>query len=304
MSDNIVELIVWIGFGLLGAAGFAVFNVTAKWQSEGIRPIAVNSIKVWTAALMMLSISFFIVEGSLFSVPIEATGLLALSVLIASIFGDTFTLLSQNRIGVSFSYPIVATHPIVTYVITILFLGEPFLLSKFLGVVLAVIGIMLVSRDQIPNTNDMHSLPLRHLDLIGMLFAILASIFLAIGGVIIQIGVVDIDPIHANSIRMVFGSIMMLPLFTMVQKRGHGIHLSRSVYMIVLASLFGWSLGSLSWVIIIKNMGATISSVLISTSPIFALMLSIKFLDEKITWKGIVGTFITIIGVWLVILGI
>jgi len=184
------------------------------------------------------------------------------------------------------------------------FLKGRFILLKLLGIVRAVFRIVFLSRDQITDTINSHTHKLRQVDLAGILLALLAAILLATGGVIIQIGVVDIDPIYANLVRMGCGSIMMLPLFTAVQKRGQGIRAPKAAYMIALAIFFGWFLESLSWVVIIKNMGATVASVLISTSPIFALLFSVKLLDEGIRWKGIVGTLITVVGVWLVILGI
>jgi len=99
MTDDLFQAAIWTAVGLLGAAGFAMFNVAVKLQGDGIRPIAANSIKVWIAALVMLTTVALTIEGLPFLIPIEAVALLPLSVLAATVFGDTFILMSQDQSG-------------------------------------------------------------------------------------------------------------------------------------------------------------------------------------------------------------
>ncbi|MFX1491532.1 MAG: EamA family transporter, partial [Promethearchaeota archaeon] len=49
--------------------------------------------------------------------------------------------------------------------------------------------------------------------------------------------------------------------------------------------------------------GAAVTSVIAATAPIFALPFTILFLKEKVTSLIILGTLLTISGVWLVVLG-
>jgi drug/metabolite transporter (DMT)-like permease len=97
---------------------------------------------------------------------------------------------------------------------------------------------------------------------------------------------------------------MIIPIFLLGQKRGIGIISKNAARIVALASFFGWSVGSILWVITIKNMGATVASVLGSTSPLFAVGLSILVLKERVTWKSGIGTLLVVCGVWLVILGL
>ena len=63
-------------------------------------------------------------------------------------------------------------------------------------------------------------------------------------------------------------------------------------------------LGSLLYVTTIKFVGAAVTSVIGSLSPLFALPISIIFLKESITRVALIGVAVTIVGVILVILGL
>lgn len=73
--------------------------------------------------------------------------------------------------------------------------------------------------------------------------------------------------------------------------------------LVSIAGLFGYGVASLLYVASIKLVGATIGAVIGSTAPLFALPISMIYLREKVTWKGLVGTMATIIGIWLVVVG-
>ena len=74
--------------------------------------------------------------------------------------------------------------------------------------------------------------------------------------------------------------------------------------MVAVAGFFGMGLASLFYVASIKLVGATIGAVIGSTSPLFALPFSVLYLKEKITWRGVLGTIATIIGIWLVVVNV
>jgi drug/metabolite transporter (DMT)-like permease len=62
--------------------------------------------------------------------------------------------------------------------------------------------------------------------------------------------------------------------------------------------------GSLLYVSTVKFVGAAVTSVIGSLSPLFALPISIIFLKERITRVAMIGVAVTIAGVILVVLGV
>ena len=62
--------------------------------------------------------------------------------------------------------------------------------------------------------------------------------------------------------------------------------------------------GSLLYVSTVKFVGAAVTSVIGSLSPLFALPISMIFLKERITRVAMIGVAVTIAGVILVVLGV
>ena len=140
------EFTFGIVLGILGASFFAIQNVIIKWIGEDVRPVAANSIRVWISLPIVFFIAVNPFRQANFALPIETYIVLALSVFFAAGFSDVVFFQSQDRIGVSSAFAIANTYPIVTYFLAILFLGDLWIPVRFIGVVLAITGIILISR--------------------------------------------------------------------------------------------------------------------------------------------------------------
>jgi drug/metabolite transporter (DMT)-like permease len=222
-------------------------------------------------------------------------------VLFGGAFGDALYLVSQERIGVSRAFPILNTYPIITYMLALFFLDEVLDIGTITGIVLSICGVVLVSREiSVEVVEDKAPL----FDWMGLALAILSSIMFAFATVFMELGVADIDPIDANMFRMLIGSMIMVPIFSVSVRNRTRLLSRRAVKVVAIAGFFGMGLSSLLYLASIRLVGATIGAVLGSTAPLFALPFSILHLKERITWKGILGTIATIIGIWLVVIGV
>jgi drug/metabolite transporter (DMT)-like permease len=293
--------------GILGAALFGVSNVVYKSQSKEIRPIAINAFKMWIALPVMAFVVLLFLYPSGFNVPLYSIPFLAASIILGAGVGDLLYLTSQSRIGISRAFPIAMTFPVITYFFSILFLNEPLLITRLVGVVLAIIGISIISREQArQHKNNSEepdaSSPIRW-DILGLVLAILAALSWATATVILQIGLVSADPIDSNLIRILIGSLFLLPLFLIAQRRGMPIPTRRATKYVVIAGFFGMGIGSILYVNAVFITGAAVTSVIAATAPLFALPFTIIFLKEKVTPLILLGTILTICGVWLTVLG-
>jgi len=293
--------------GLLGAALFGFSNVVYKSQSNEIQPIAINTYKMWIALPVMAVLVLLLLYPTGFNVPLGAVPFLAASIIIGAGVGDLLYLTSQSRIGVSRAFPIAMTFPIITYFFSILILGEALLLTRLAGVILAILGISIITREQarqhqeIPEHAEGPSQ--RRLHLIGVLLAILAALSWASATVILQIGLVGTDPIDSNLIRILIGSLFLLPLFLIARRQGMPMPTMRATKYVVIAGFFGMGIGSILYVNAVFFTGAAVTSVIAATAPLFALPFTIVFLKERVTLLILLGTILTISGVWLVVLG-
>ncbi len=295
------EMMMGVTTGLLATSIYAVSVVVYRSQSDSIRPMAISSIKMWVALAFMTVLVVLPIRSEPFYIPQEALAYLVLSVIFGAVLGDYFYLTAQERIGVSYAFPIAMSFPIFTYLLAIAVGFEEPLLSRSAGILLTVIGVILISKEQ--GHDEDHSVK-RKIDKVGVGLALLVAIFFAIGAILLQVGVEDVSPIDGNFVRVAFGSVAFIPMFLIAKHRGMPTPPKRTVKIISVAGLLGMGLGSLLYVSTIKFVGAAVTSVLGSLSPLFALPISIVFLKERITRVAMLGVVATIAGVILVILGV
>lgn len=299
--------LIGVFMGLLGAALFGMSNVVYKSQSAEIQPIAINAFKMWIALPVICVVVLVLLIPTGFNVPITSLPFLATSIILGAGVGDLFYLTSQSRIGVSRAFPIAMTFPIITYFFSIVILFEPFLVTRFFGAILAVVGISLITIEQARQEANSTKLAENESGLrwylVGFVLAVIAAFSWATATVILQIGLVGADPLDANLIRIIIGSLFLLPIFLFARHRGMPMPTKRVSKLVLTAGFFGMGIGSILYVNAVFFTGAAITSVIAATAPLFALPFTIYFLKEKVTPLILLGTILTIGGVWLVILG-
>ncbi|UCE09952.1 MAG: DMT family transporter [Candidatus Thorarchaeota archaeon] len=295
------ELILGSMAGLVGSAVFAFSVVVYRSQSKEIRPLAISSIKMWVALPVMAFALLLPFAGNPLTVPLHTMFLLAISILFGAVIGDTIYLISQERIGVSYAFPVAMSFPIMTFAFTIFFLGEPLIVTRLVGAVIAVVGIVILSNEQSKENSSSEESGIS--DVIGIGLALLTALLYAAGTTILQVGLSDIDPFAGNFLRVAFGSIAFVPMFAVARYRGMPRPTMRATKVVAIAGFFGMGIGSLLYVTAVKYAGAAITSVLASTAPLWAVPVSVFFLKERLTRMSVVGILATVVGVFLVIMG-
>ncbi len=296
------DLILGSAIGLAGAALYGFSVVVYRSQAKEIRPVAISAIKMWVALPFMTIMTLFLPGLGAAFLPMTTILLLATSVLLGAVIGDTIYLWSQERIGVSYAFPIAMSFPIITFFMTVGFLGESLILSRLAGAVVAVIGVILISNEENRKQNE-DGTP-KKLDVLGLLGAIATAFLYATGTTILQVGIEGVDPIAGNLIRMVVGSIAFIPMVALARYSGMTLPTAGATKLVIIAGFFGMAVGSLFYVSAVALVGAAIMSVIASTAPLFAVPVSVLVLKEKVTPIVGVGILATIVGVILVVVGV
>jgi len=301
------ELIVGSLIGLLGTALYGLSVVVYRSQSDEIRPVAVSAIKMWVA-LPFTALLVFILPGidSIF-LPLTTIAVLGISVTLGAVIGDTIYLWSQERIGVSYAFPIAMSFPILTYFLTVIFLGEPPVLSRLAGAIVAVIGVILISneqnRNQEPQEDSITHQTHRRLDLWGLAAAFATAVLYAVGTILLQVGIEGVDVIGGSFVRILFGSVAFVPLYAIASQQGMLLPTKKAMIRVIIAGFFGMAVGSVLYVAAVSMVGAAIMSVLSSSAPLFAIPVSIFLLKEKVTPLALIGVALTLTGIVLVVMG-
>jgi len=280
------------------AASWAIGSVSMKKLSQKLDPFTLNAPRSAVAGIAMLLMTLCTdrVVGYSQVTPMRLFLMLA-SILIGAGIGDSLYVASFARIGVSQAFPISSTYPALTLLFGFLFLQEQVTWPLVAGLVLVLGGVILMGG----STKKLNG----HLDpkdrRTGLTFALAAALLWAVSTVLIAPGVEGLDPVMVASIRI---PALSLVLWGITIRRGTVKDLWklswREWLTIILGGLIGWGVGSVTYVTAVSALGATRSAVLTSTSPLFALPLSVLFAQEKINWLTIVGTIVTVGGIILV----
>jgi drug/metabolite transporter (DMT)-like permease len=268
------DLIIGIIIGLLSSALFAIQNVLIRGQREGVNALIANSIKMWVSLPLMLALVVIPWRNHEFLLPPAVLLPLAISVLLGGAFGDA------------------------AYLFALFLLHDVLRVSTTIGIILAICGVILVSRELAEENSEEKE---NQFDWWGLALALTSSVMFAFATIFMEIGVTNVDPIDANLFRMSIGSIAMVPIFSISYKARSKPLSKRAAKIIAVAGFFGMGFASLLYVASIKLIGATIGAVIGSTAPLFALPISIIYLKERVTWRGVFGTIATIVGIWLVV---
>lgn len=293
-------LFIGVSAGLLEAVLYAASVTVYKSQAEKIRPIAVSGIKIWITLGLMTTLVLIFYGAFPFSIPTDTVFILALTI-VGPVVADTLYIQAQDRIGVAFAFPIAYSYPIMTYLLSVAFLGDALLVTKLGGVVLAVAGIGIISYER--NKESVKEFRLQADRVIGIVLALLALLGYAVGVTLLQVGVEGVEPLPANFIRSVFGSLAFLPIYAGARAKGMAKPGRRAAGIVAVAALFGFGFGSLLYTTATKYVGATITSLLDSMAPVFGVAFAVPFLGERVTPRVILGTIMSVIGVAVVILG-
>jgi len=295
------EMLFGIGLGLFTALLWAISTNVYKSQSNEATPLAITSLKMWLALVFMSIIVVLPFRTAPFYIPLDSLLYLVASVTVGLIVGDIIYLISQQRIGVSYAFPISNIFPITTYILAIFLVGEEVVAGRFLGVGIAVAGVALISNEQ---NSEQTSRERPRKDLLGIGLAITAALCWTFGTVFLQIGVTGVDPLDATYIRILFGSAILVPVYLGARRGGMSAPTEKATKIVLLGSLLGMSLGTLFYTITVKITGAAIAALLGSTSPLFALPISMAFLRERPTYKAGIGVLLTVLGITLVVVSV
>jgi drug/metabolite transporter (DMT)-like permease len=293
------EIILGTMIGLIIAFLWAFSVSVFDSQSGKIKPIAITAFKVWLAVGVTSIVVVWQLQTEAFLMPFESLLFLVVSSTIGKVVGDTLYLAGQEKIGVAYAFPIMNTFPILTYIFAIIFLGELLLPFRFLGIILAIIGISLVTNEQSRKTK----IQMNSIDRLGIPLVSIATILYAISTIMLEIGVSEVNPIYANFIRMLTASVFFIPIFLSARYHGMPQPEWQVTKIILIGALAGTAIGSLLYVYAIKLVGATLVTVMTSLSPLFALAISIIFMKEGVSKKAGLGIILSILGVVFAIVG-
>ncbi|MGD9397314.1 MAG: DMT family transporter [Candidatus Thorarchaeota archaeon] len=284
---------------LLAMLFFGVTNVLYKKMSEDISVMDIMFTRMWVS-LPVAYIFAVIASGSItFTIPVEALFPLILSMVIGIVIGDGMYFYSQERIGVARAFPIAMSYPLLVYFLAALFLNEPIIPQRIIGAFIVVFGVIMIARaekDEKKN-NRWSEDELR----IGLILAFLVFVCWALSDVIFQFGLVGVAPAEANFYRTLAASLILVPIFLFSLRGKRSLPSRRTSLFALGTGVVGLGFSLVAYSFAVKFVGATVTSLIVASAPMFTAPLSAIYLDEDVNQRVALGTILTIIGVLMVV---
>jgi len=193
-----------------------------------------------------------------------------------------------RKIGIVFTVPIIATYPLISTSLSVIFLKESLTLFIAIGTVLIILGVILLNYRYTKNIVHLKSI----------LLVVAGTILIGISVVITKFALNSSNaPVSGLAVSFTTGIIIQILIITIL-RRWKDLKMKWEISRLFFLSgvfvfagfLFSFFAFSLGDVVIVAP--------LMSTLPLFSLLLSKIFLRkyEKVTKNAIIGTAFIVIG--------
>lgn len=266
------------------------FNVIAiKVLVTHTSPLAVQSLRIFTAGFVAVIILFFLKE--LRRINKKQLPWIILASLMGVVGHHMFLAIGLMTTTASNAGLILGLIPLVTSTFAMLFLGDRLTKFKFLGILFGITGVSFIILNKGPGLASFTT---------GDIYVLLAVITQAISFVIIKRASASIDSRLLTVYMLFIGSTLLFILSLFVEPNGVASMASApaSIWLIfILSAIFATGIGHMSYNYAIPKLGAGETAIFINLTPFFALIGAYFFLDETITSMQILGFFFIVAGV-------
>ena len=292
-------------YAIICAFLWALSSTIVKSQVHKVPIVLLNVVRTVPAVLIYWG--FLLATGRMgepFALPLRSWAFLAGSTLIGLAIGDLLYFQSMKYIGLGRALPLSNVYPFFTLLLAFVLLDEKIGWTVAGGAALIVSGAYLLAFPKgakgIKGDEEGHDLDLR-----GVALALGAAVCWGVSTVLLRLGLENVPVPVANVIRL---SLLALILIGVAARQGQLIQIPalfrrenlRTLGIIFSAGILGMTLGTLTFLAAVQKAGAARTSILTAAMPLFGVPFSL-ILGERLTARTVVGTVLTIGGVWLTI---
>ena len=211
------------------------------------------------------------------------------------VFANGFSTWSLKYIPSGLGALIGALYPLCVVLIEYFFYKNKNINSlTVIGILLGIIGIGFVFYE-----NAFYTHPEGYL--FGLLLAIIAMLSWSYSTIMISKGKLKVNPYFGMGWQMLFGSVVMFLLSLAVGNNIPWADVPAASWATIAYLVGAGSIVAIvAFIYSMKHLPPAIASLYAYINPIIAILIGTVLLDEKITVNLIVGTIITLIGVYLV----
>jgi drug/metabolite transporter (DMT)-like permease len=293
-----------VTIALITALAWAGSSTILKFLTATIDTLSLNTLRLWTGSIILLSFVFLSGRSDLFLhtelaplLLVMASGVLAIAA------GDTIYIKSLSLIDVSRAFPIgQCTFPVMTMLVAILFLGEPFTWFNGVGAALVILGVYFVAvLGKGAKTAASAGANAR-----GVVLALAAAVAWTLGAAALKLGVTNMDTFVAAAIRIPVSAVALTGLVLSRRREGGTLQFRKygrlNLALAACAGILAYGVAAVGYVTAMQLIGAGRTVLITAIAPILILPFSILILRESLTHYGVAGILTSVAGVYLVVL--
>jgi drug/metabolite transporter (DMT)-like permease len=318
--QEVVEIsaafLVWVAVAFLAAACWGVVVVLNKQVLDYVRPIPVNflvlAVSVASLVAVAVPLSLLHLWSLGFAMSWAAAGYIAAGAAVTWLiaFNAYYYALHSGRIGVV--APLSSTDPLFTAVFAALIVGTTIAGLTIAGLVVAFAGVALISR-WLGNEPEPHAPalegapgPLRRTSA-GRVVALSLITAAGWGFSPVMIELAERSVGGASTTMMLLGEacgVVLLAPFVFIRRTPlltaplQARERRRVIGLLIGAGVLN-ALFTALWYVLIAEIGPVLTTLIVATSPIFAILGSILFLRERLGARLALGAAVTLSGVFL-----
>ena len=281
---NILLLIL---LGCIWGSNFLFIRIGVR----DIKPMTFTSLRLFIATLVFYMV--LKLTGKNLRIPKELIPLLILTGIVDASIPHFLIAWGEQYVESGVTSLILATSPFFTLIIAhFLLQDEKITMLKLFGIGIGFFGVFVLFYNHLTYSS-------KNL-LVGEILILIASIFYALGTILIRKLSERMDFLKATFYFLLFGFVFSFP-FVFILENPAASRLTISACLSVLyVGIVGSVLGYSIFFYLIDKTGATKSSQIGYITPIFATFLGVVFLKESFTINLLIGALLILFGVYIV----
>ena len=266
--------------------------VASRYAVQSAPALQVSATRQMIAGVLFAG--FFLLKGEKLPNPKQMLWLAGMSILLF-VFANGLATVGVKYISSGLAALIAALYPLSVVIIEkIFFKNRKIGWVTFLGIVLGITGIAIVFYD-----NAFHHQGPNYW--IGILVSVIAMLSWSVGTIIISRKQINLNPYYAIGWEMIFASLF---LFAAAALTGNLVPFStfpaQTWYAISYLVMMGSLIAVVAFLYTMKHLEASVAALYAYVNPIVAIVIGSYLIKEPLTKEIIIGSCITLIGVYLV----
>ena len=290
---------------LINALCWAATGVTAKTLSSAVRPYHLITVHTLVAASAFVLIA--VASGSTSAIaatPARALLLFA-GAAVLNTFGSYifFTAVARGTVGGTYTTT-TGLYVLLSLLAGAVFLDERILPLAGVGAAGIVAGVYILNRPGKGRATEarQQSLGMRGRLLTGMGLGAVTAVLWTCGLLVLKWGLDDSDPLTGAFMRNIVASGIYVGVGFIIGRQKAIPRTRRRDWTVMLMSAAFFTASTYTWNYALANSDAGRTAVLSSTAPVFALVLAVLFLKEKLSKVALVCAVCAIAGMLFVVI--